>query len=254
MFRKIFLILQSAVLLAAGSGCDLTAIETSQTSQSKEELEAQVPEVALEYLESKYGISFEILRYNGADGAKYGGESYYLVCAKALDEEETEFTLNVYTTKKEDGTKELYVKSDYYYGYYIEDRMLEWMRTYLDETPLTDYWLDFRGMYSAYPAEYSIDMTPEELMVAITSIDSKPERPHLLFEILISETERNRFSSMESVFSSVKEELLFIGGTITLEILVFTNCNYEEIVNNKTLKIEQDEKSEVVEEIVIIDC
>lgn len=220
---------------------------------TKEALEAQVLEVALEYLESKYGISFEILRYHGADGAKYGGESYYLVSAKALDEEETEFTLDVYTIQNEDGIKELYVKSDYYYGYYIEDRMLEWMRAYLDETPLTNYWLDFRGMYSAYPAEYSINTTPEELMVAITSVGSKPERQNLLFEILISETEQNRFFSMKSVFSFVEEELLSIGGTLTLKILICTNCDYEEIVKNKTLKIEQDKKYDIVEEIVIID-
>ena len=181
-----------------------------------EEKESVAIETVTEYIESKYG---DVLTYSSVHEGRtaiFNAEVYWDV--KFVNDEDIMFNFRVF----EDYENEcMYIEHETYYCYYIKDRMMEWMDSYLKNSSLEDYVLEYNlGMELS--TEYELDYSAEEI---VNQLENKKE--WIRFKLYIPERERTIYDSGQLI-RELNELLPYLDREVDVYIYVFENQVYDE--------------------------
>ena len=172
-------------------------------------------ETATQYIEEKYG---DVLTYSSVHEWSTGffGEPYWEV--EFVNEEDISFQVRVF----EDYENEcMYIEHETYYCYYIKDRMMEWMDSYLKESSLEEYVLEYNlGM--KFSTEWELDCSAEEIVNQLSN-----KNDWIRFKLYIPERERNIYDSGQLIWE-LNELVPYLDREVNVYIYVFENQVYDE--------------------------
>ncbi|MBQ4524285.1 MAG: hypothetical protein IJA10_15295 [Lachnospiraceae bacterium] len=181
-----------------------------------EEKESVAIETVTEYIEGKYG---DVLTYSVVHEGRTGifnAEVYRDV--KFVNDEGIMFDFRVF----EDYENEcMYIENETYYCYYIKDRMMEWMDSYLKESSLEDYVLEYNlGMELS--TEWELDYSAEEIVNQLSN-----KKGAIWFKLYIPERERNICDSGQLI-RELNELVPYLDKEVGVFVYVYENQVYDE--------------------------
>lgn len=156
------------------TGCSLFKNDSDSQYFSRtrlEKLEDTVDTVVEDYFNEKYGVE-AVVTYKGIAGGIFLGYNpssvqYYNVTVMITDNDiESKYYVEVHG-RVTDGADELYVKSESYFRKLMENKMIQWIDSYILQTGLKDYMIEYSGMHTCFPSEYSTGLTAEEFITLI---------------------------------------------------------------------------------------
>lgn len=153
-----------------------------------EELNPTAIATAKEYVEEKYGDVLTYSDMNKGNTSMMFGELIWKVAFK--DESGQSYEIWVMHDSKNNC---MYIDRDYYYSYYIEERMTEWMELQLKETDLSEYLLEYVPRY--FSPEWSADYDVEQILQELQNETKTGYKGYISFIIRIPERERGIYDS-----------------------------------------------------------
>ena len=115
----------------------------------------------------------------------------------------------------------MYIEHETYYCYYIKDRMMEWMDSYLKESSLEEYVLEYNlGM--KFSTEWELDCSAEEIVNQLSN-----KNDWIRFKLYIPERERNIYDSGQLIWE-LNELVPYLDREVNVYIYVFENQVYDE--------------------------
>ncbi|MBQ4521870.1 MAG: hypothetical protein IJA10_02830 [Lachnospiraceae bacterium] len=181
-----------------------------------EEKESVAIETVTQYIEEKYG---NVLTYSGVEKgttAIFKGNIYRDV--KFVNDEGIMFNFRVF----EDYENEcMYIESETYYCYYIKDRMMEWMDSYLKESSLEEYVLEY-NLGRELSTEWELDYSAEEIVNELLN-----KKGGIRFKLSIPERERNIYDSGQLI-QELNELVPYLDKDVCIYIYVYENQVYDE--------------------------
>ncbi|MCR5021160.1 hypothetical protein [Ruminococcus sp.] len=204
-----------------------------------EKLEDQVDPLVEKYFNDKYGVK-AVVTYKGVAGGRFLPDSstvlYYNVKV-TIDEEE--YYVEVYANDNE----ELYIKREAYYSKAIKDRMEEWLNGYVKKTNIEEYYISFLSCSTLYfPSEFDASISAEEIIKSVGKIDDKKERPDIIFDLVIPQSEYEKNKNIESEFSELKSDVSLISGKMEVCLNVCKDDDYYKKLMAKTLFMRESKK------------
>lgn len=153
-----------------------------------EELDSTAIATAKEYVEEKYGDVLTYSDMHEGNTSMMFGELIWKVAF--TDESGQSYEIWVMHDSKNNC---MYINRDYYYSYYIEERMTEWMESQLKETDLNEYILEYNPV--DFSSEWLADYSAEEVLQELQNKDKTGYKGYISFDIYIPERARGIYDS-----------------------------------------------------------
>lgn len=215
-----------------------------------EELENDLDSTVHNYFEEKYGVQTVITYKSIAGGVFLGAdpsaERYYNLTINIVDGEyNAECRAEVYG-RRANKESELYVKNESYYGKLMENKMIQWIDSYILQTGLKDYMIEYSGTYTCFPSEYSTDLTAEEFITLISESKNMSIKSSAYFILTIPASEHEHHENLSDELYELKSHLKQINGGITLYLYVYDNVDFNQIKNGDTTHFDSIVSSQIL--------
>lgn len=209
--------------------------EVTVADRSKlEGRDEEAMKLAQDYMDQKYGkgnfkISESHLEPRNNQLVFTGKSPYFQIYAEDVTKKYSDSGLEIVFVypKNSDGEIKLYVESDTCYGYFIWDRMAEYMREKLKAGGIKKAFVRFRGMGASYPADYSIDADAETLLKKYNASEGQFSPFSYIIEI-----PQSSFKSKEQTvkdFSKVKADIEKLGADLEITVRVISDKDFKNI-------------------------
>ncbi|MBQ3515126.1 MAG: hypothetical protein IJA32_15230 [Lachnospiraceae bacterium] len=115
----------------------------------------------------------------------------------------------------------MYIEYETYYCYYIKDRMMEWMDSYLKNSSLEDYVLEY-NLGRRLSTEWELDYSAEEIVNELLN-----KKGGISFKLYIPERERHIYDSGQLI-QELNELVPYLDKDVCIYIYVFENQVFDE--------------------------
>lgn len=198
-----------------------------------EELQPTAIATAKEYVEEKYG---DAVTYSGIHEGRTSiilGERNWKVTF--TDKNDQSYDVMV---RHDSDNNCMYIEWDHYYGYYIEERMMEWMESQLGETNLNEYILVYAQ--ASFNTEWPTDWSAEQILQELKNNGERGYKGIIMFDILIPEREREIYDSGE-LLNELNELFKDLEG-IKIDLIIYPDDIFDQYLeapdNNRFKYIE----------------
>jgi hypothetical protein len=220
------------------------------TKAELEKLEENLNDTVQDYFNEKYGVQAVITHQSIAGGVFLGPDSltenYYNLTINIVDGEyNVECSAEVYG-RRANKELELYVKNESYYGKMMENEMLHWIDSYISQTGLKDYIIEYSGTHTCFPSEYSTALTAEEFITLISKSENISIKSSAYFILTISESEHEHHENLSNELYGLESRLKQIDGGITLYLYVYDNADFNQIKSGDTTHFDSIVSSKIL--------
>ena len=196
------------------------------------------------------GVQTVITHQSIAGGVFLGpdpsAEHYYNLTINIVDGEyNVECSAEVYG-RRANKESELYVKNESYYGKLMENKMIQWIDSYVLQTGLKDYMIEYSGTHTCFPSEYSTDLTAEEFITLISESENMSIKSSAYFILTIPASEHEHHENLSDELNELKSHLKQINGGITLYLYVYDNVDFNQIKSGDTTHFDSIVSSQIL--------
>lgn len=234
------------------SCCDSNTNKNSShiTKTELEKLEENLNDTVQDYFNEKYGVQAVITHQSIAGGVFLGpdpsAEHYYNLSINIVDGEyNVECSAEVYG-RRANKESELYVKNESYYGKLMENKMIQWIDSYILQTGLKDYMIEYSGVHTCFPSEYSTDLTAEEFITLISKNENMSIKSSAYFILTIPVSEHEHHENLSDELCELESHLKQINGGITLYLYVYDNVDFNQIKSGDTANFDSIVSSRIL--------
>ncbi len=181
-----------------------------------EQKESVAIETVTQYIEEKYG---NVLTYSGIHEGRtaiFNAEAYWDV--EFINDEGVSFYFRVFEDYE---NERMYIEHETYYCYYIKDRMMEWMDSYLKKSSLRDYVLEY-NLGRKLSTEWELDYSAKEIANELSNKEGA-----IWFNLCIPERERNIFDSGQLI-RELNELVPYLDEEVRVFVYIYENQIYDE--------------------------